>query len=140
MKKTIKKLLSLFIICGTLLLASCTDTNRTEKWLTINDIKNNIRMEGLSISRIQLPENLSSSKVANQEGYEINGTKDLLYIYEFEDKKAMQAAIRDLQNNVRKLEPNNNIKQITGKNIFVVYVKHDENEFETENKISGIVR
>lgn len=97
MNKTLRNIFMIFLL---MIITACSNNDAFNQLLTIDDIKNNIQAEGLSIKPINIPKLLYSTRAKNQVGYEIDDSGDEVYLYEFSNKKSLETDKVEIHNNL----------------------------------------
>lgn len=121
------------------IVSACSNKNSNQELKTLNDIKHNIEAEGLSISSIDIPSELISTKAENQAAYEVGNSGDKIFIYEYNDSKILNEDKSKIHNNFNGFSTPNTPIEMVNYNIYMIYLKKDKNVFEIENKILRVL-
>ncbi|WP_270168601.1 hypothetical protein [Paenibacillus sp. SYP-B4298] len=130
-KQMIFKILIIFSLV--ILLTACGSKNGDYELMTLEDIKENIQYQELTLLKLDIPYSMISRVAVNQAGYEIGNSGDKIYIYEYKSNEKLKEDKTKIHNNFN----GQSIPPIimSNYNICLVYMKKDKNEYEIENKI-----
>ncbi|WP_374016111.1 hypothetical protein ABU162_17380 [Paenibacillus thiaminolyticus] len=95
--------------------------------------------EGLSLQPIDLPWPLKSTDAVSQVAYQIEGSDDVVYLFEYEDDQAANEAAPVLHNALNEIEKDRSLMQIGGSNVRIVYIKSNPEQFDIEQKLLGVI-
>ncbi|MDU5140770.1 MAG: hypothetical protein E6230_01125 [Paenibacillus dendritiformis] len=121
-------------------LSGCSVQESAVPLHTIDQVKNNMDAEGLSLQPIDLPDPLISKGAVNQEAFRIVDSDDVVYLFEYEDDRAANKAAPDLHNALNEIEMMSPPMKIGASNIRIVYIKSDPEQFDIEQKLLGVIR
>lgn len=96
--------------------------------------------EGLSLQPIDLPWSLESTDAVRQAAYRIEGSDDVVYLFEYVDDQIANEAAPVLHNALNEIEKDRSLMQIGGSNIRIVYLKSNPELFDIEQKLIGVIR
>lgn len=135
----VKSIFVMLAFCMMLtLLSACNGKQANEPLISIAEVKQGIEAEKLHLTTIDIPDELKSSDVEKQEGYEIKESGDKLFIYQYKDAEALQKDRSKLHNEIYKFSAPNPPMQITKSNVSMIYWKKDKNAYDIENKIRAV--
>lgn len=121
------------------MVSACSTKNSNQELKTIEDIKQNIEAEGLSISSIDIPNELKSMEAENQIGYEMGNGGDKIYIYEYKSNKVLNEDRKKIHNNLNEFTAPSPSIEMAKYNIYMIYLKEDGNAYEIVNKILRVL-
>jgi hypothetical protein len=121
------------------IVTACSNKNSNQELKTLDDIKQNIEAEGLSISSVDIPSELISTKAENQAGYEIGNSGDEIFIYEYNNSEILNEDRTKIHNNLNEFSTPNTPIEMVNYNIYMIYLKKDSNSFEIENNILRVL-
>ena len=130
------KIIVFALIVFLLIISTACNTNENKpiELLTIEDIINNIKSEGLSIKSIEIPKKLYSTHAKKQAGFEIDMSGDVIFIYEYTNGRTMDKDTVNIHNNLNGVKAKNNPLELSGNNICIIYLKNNKEEYEIEIK------
>jgi len=135
-KMTLKILLSLCLVS---IITSCGNEGYSYELMTLEKVKNNILDQEVSISIIDIPNEIISTEAENQAGYEIGDSGDRIFIYEYKNNKTMQKDSNKIHNNLNEISLPNTPLIMTAHNVFIIYIKKEKEDYEIENKILQVL-
>ncbi|MGG4396249.1 hypothetical protein ABEX25_18260 [Paenibacillus thiaminolyticus] len=121
-------------------LSGCNVQDRAVSFYTIEQVKNNMDAEGLFLQPIDLPWSLESTDAVRQAAYRIEGSDDVVYLFEYVDDQVANEAAPVLHNALNEIEKDRSLMQIGGSNIRIVYLKSNPELFDIEQKLIGVIR
>ncbi|WP_169506491.1 hypothetical protein [Paenibacillus lemnae] len=107
--------------------------------MTLEEVKKNILDQDLSISIIDIPNQIISTEAKKQKGYEIRDSRDKVYIYEYINNEALESDNIKIHNNLNGIPLPNTPIIMTAHNVLVIYIKNEKEEYEIENKILKVL-
>lgn len=120
-------------------IAACGNEVSTKEVMTLDQVKSDIQDQALSLSEIEIPKEIISTKIVNQAGFEIGESGDRIYIYEYKNNETLENDNNMIHNNVYQLSMPNSPLIMTSHNVILIYVKKNMDEYDIENKLLQVL-
>ncbi len=129
----------LMCICLLSVIAACSNEEYPDERMTLEQVKNDMLDQALTLSITDIPKEIMSAEAVNQAGFEIGESGDRVFIYEYNSNETLQIDSNMIHNNLYRITLPNSPLIMTNHNVIIVYVKADKDSYDIENKLLQVL-